>query len=164
MVEVEAKKVILKNLDGEYLVPITEPYIAGDGIKIEDNVISVNINKTGTTSVIVENYKSDASWYRVWSDGWIEQGGRTNAKTITFLKPFSDANDKGHFMSYKLEKPYTEAQRINFIVEYNHNKGLQIEETMEAMYALESNEIMQQNRPIINPNYETEQVQRSKRN
>ena len=44
MVEVEAKKVILKNLDGEYLVPITEPYIAGDGIKIEDNVISVNIN------------------------------------------------------------------------------------------------------------------------
>lgn len=63
-------------------------------------------------------------------------------------------------MSYKLEKPYTEAQRINFIVEYNHNKGLQIEETMEAMYALESNEIMQQNRPIINPNYETEQVQK----
>ena len=92
MVEVEAKKVVLKNLAGEYLVPITEPYIAGDGIKIEDNVISVNINKTGTTSVIVENYKSDASWYRVWSDGWIEQGGRTNAKTITFLKPFSDAN------------------------------------------------------------------------
>lgn len=60
-------------------------------------------------------------------------------------------------MSYKLEKPYTEAQRINFIVEYNHNKGLQIEETMEAIYALESNEIMQQNRPIINPNYETQQ-------
>ena len=28
------------------------------------------------------------------------------------------------------------------------------------MYALESNEIMQQNRPIINPNYETEQVQK----
>lgn len=92
MAEVEAKKVVLKNLAGEYLVSITEPYIAGEGIKIEANVISADISKTSGTSVIVENYKSDASWYRVWSDGWIEQGGRTNAKTITFLKPFSDAD------------------------------------------------------------------------
>lgn len=45
MVEVEAKKVVLKNLAGEYLVPITEPYIAGDGIKIEDNVISADIGE-----------------------------------------------------------------------------------------------------------------------
>lgn len=45
MVEVEAKKVVLKNLAGEYLVPITEPYIAGDGIKIEDNTISADINR-----------------------------------------------------------------------------------------------------------------------
>lgn len=30
-------------------------------------------------------------------------------------------------MSYKLEYPYTEEQRANFIVEYNHNKGLKIE-------------------------------------
>ena len=31
-------------------------------------------------------------------------------------------------MSYKLEYPYTEEERNNFIVEYNHNKGLRIEE------------------------------------
>lgn len=30
-------------------------------------------------------------------------------------------------MSYKLEYPYTEEQRANFIVEYNHQKGLNIE-------------------------------------
>lgn len=48
MAEVEAKKVILKNLAGEYLVPITEPYVAGDGISIEDNVISA----TGITGMI----------------------------------------------------------------------------------------------------------------
>jgi len=45
MVEVEAKKVILKNLAGEYIVPVTEPYTAGEGIKIEGNIISVDINK-----------------------------------------------------------------------------------------------------------------------
>ncbi len=45
MVEVEAKKVVLKNLAGEYLVPITEPYVAGEGIKIEDNVISADVDR-----------------------------------------------------------------------------------------------------------------------
>jgi hypothetical protein len=40
-------------------------------------------------------------------------------------------------MSYKLEKPYTSKQRADFIVEYNHNKGLTIEETDKALYALE---------------------------
>lgn len=30
-------------------------------------------------------------------------------------------------MSYKLEYPYTEQERIDFIVQYNHNQGLRIE-------------------------------------
>lgn len=45
---------------------------------------------------VVQNYKSGTSWYRVWSDGWIEQGGITayssNRATVTFLKKFSDTN------------------------------------------------------------------------
>ena len=37
------------------------------------------------------------SWYRVWSDGWCEQGGHLGAAsaskyTITFLKEFIDTN------------------------------------------------------------------------
>ena len=50
---------------------------------------------TNRPAVVIQNYKNGASWYRVWSDGWKEQGGRvktsTNVKT-TFLKAFSDAN------------------------------------------------------------------------
>jgi hypothetical protein len=42
---------------------------------------------------IVENYKSGNNWYRVWSDGWIEQGGYVvpsgGISIITFLKPFT---------------------------------------------------------------------------
>ncbi len=32
------------------------------------------------------------SWYRVWSDGWIEQGNRAcpTGSSVTFLKPFKD--------------------------------------------------------------------------
>jgi hypothetical protein len=49
-----------------------------------------------SVAVIVENYLNNRSWYRVWSDGWCEQGGwivlsgaisATN-KRVTFLKPY----------------------------------------------------------------------------
>lgn len=63
---------------------------------------------------------------------------------------------------YKLEQPYTEEERANFIVEYNHNQGLLIEETDEALYALEPNEIMVDGEPTINPNYEQEQAQKER--
>lgn len=56
---------------------------------------------TSTASVnapayVTENYcnSSNGDWYRVWSDGWIEQGGIVEAgnegtKTITFPKAFA---------------------------------------------------------------------------
>ena len=46
-------------------------------------------------AVVVENYVSGTSWYRVWSDGWIEQGGKTASgtnQTITLLKSFTNTN------------------------------------------------------------------------
>ncbi|WP_086240363.1 hypothetical protein [Campylobacter devanensis] len=43
---------------------------------------------------ITETYSNGASWYRVWSDKWCEQGGTVNTAnaTITFLKTFNDIN------------------------------------------------------------------------
>lgn len=43
---------------------------------------------------IVETYQNGASWYRVYSDGWCEQGGYASmdVTSITFLKPFVDTN------------------------------------------------------------------------
>ena len=60
-------------------------------------------------------------------------------------------------MSYKLEKPYTDFERADFIVEYNHKRGMLIEETEDGtLYALEKNEIMVNGVAEINPNYEEE--------
>ena len=28
-----------------------------------------------TNSTVIETYRNGASWYRIWSDGWVEQGG-----------------------------------------------------------------------------------------
>ena len=47
-----------------------------------------------------QSYNNGTSWYRVYSDGWIEQGGELSVAnnnnwaytTLTFLKAFSNAN------------------------------------------------------------------------
>ena len=43
---------------------------------------------------IVETYVNGTSWYRIWSDGWIEQGGEIAASTtsVTLLKPYLNTN------------------------------------------------------------------------
>lgn len=60
-------------------------------------------------------------------------------------------------MSYKLLKPYTDKQRLEFIVNYNHKLNLRIEETSEAMYALENFEIMQGDKPVEDSEYDKKQ-------
>lgn len=57
-------------------------------------------------------------------------------------------------MAYKLEKPCTQEQRIEFIVNYNHQMGLNIEETEEALYALLPNEIMVEGEAVVDEAYE----------
>lgn len=37
----------------------------------------------------------------------------------------------------KLDKPYTDKERCDFIVEYNHNQGYEIQETDEALLAIQ---------------------------
>ena len=51
-------------------------------------------------------------------------------------------------MSYKLEYPYTEEERINFIVEYNHNQGLTIE-TVDNFVEVKKTEEITEEREII---------------
>lgn len=42
---------------------------------------------------VIENYINGTSWYRVWSDGWIEQGGSvTEDTTVTLLKSFKNTS------------------------------------------------------------------------
>ena len=46
---------------------------------------------------ITETYSNGTSWYRVWSDGWCEQGGTiynmpAGGQTYNLLKPYKDQN------------------------------------------------------------------------
>lgn len=41
---------------------------------------------------VTETWSSETEWYRVWSDGFIEQGGHGTYSICTFNKPFSNTN------------------------------------------------------------------------
>jgi hypothetical protein len=56
---------------------------------------AVDYNDFQNTPHIVDTYVNGTSWYRVWSDGWIEQGGTHSSGTniqVNLLKNFSDTN------------------------------------------------------------------------
>lgn len=66
-------------------------------------------------------------------------------------------------MAYILEKPYTRAERIEFVSLYIYKNNLKYVETESALYALEENEMLQNGQVIINPNFETEIKEQRKR-
>ena len=85
---------------------------AGDNVTITDTTNGIQIstsdkleeqlaNKLDRSAVkayVTETYVNGTSWYRVWSDGWCEQGGHythNNVEgtiTTTFIKPFINTN------------------------------------------------------------------------
>lgn len=57
----------------------------------------INLDSGNVNAYITETHIDGTSWYRVWSDGWCEQGGRftsadTSDTTVTFLKAYKDTN------------------------------------------------------------------------
>ena len=88
---------------------------------------------------LVQSWRSNRSWYRVWSDGWCEQGAINGVKrgftTITLLKAFRDNQynvlltrlddvTDDHVMSGCLQGTYNTS---NFIVNcevYDHNSSI----------------------------------------
>ena len=62
---------------------------------VTSKVSSATTSGLATCEVIVSKYKSGKTWYRVWSDGWIEQGGEAasgSSVTVTFPKAFAEMN------------------------------------------------------------------------
>ena len=67
--------------------------------KINNNYNTLNTSLTNVASrvttlesrkMVKESYVNGDNWYRIWTDGWIEQGGKVTrgfSGTITFLKP-----------------------------------------------------------------------------
>lgn len=77
---------------------VKQPFRAVDYSDLGNLYTTTKATTTSSASanrpaVVVQNYKNGQSWYRVWSDGWIEQGffGNPNI-TLTLPKSFSDTS------------------------------------------------------------------------
>lgn len=85
-----------------HLFPSEESYEANSGSVEADDLALVPLNLSFNNlsdkpkAYVTETWHSETSWYRVWSDGFIEQGGRLTfadaasiVREITFNKPFA---------------------------------------------------------------------------
>ena len=62
---------------------------------VQDGSGNKFLTSGNVTAYVTETYVNGTSWYRVWSDGWCEQGGKslgTDARTINLLKTFANTN------------------------------------------------------------------------
>lgn len=58
-----------------------------------DNVTNKPTIPATPNAYVTETWKSGSNWYRVWSDGWIEQGGvATSSSKNSLVKAFSNTN------------------------------------------------------------------------
>ena len=81
---------------GSLMQIITSAGLTPDG---GDNTQLLNAVKSFIGRTVIETYSNGTSWYRVWSDGWCEQGGyfentqtSSGNVTLTFLKEFANTN------------------------------------------------------------------------
>lgn len=68
--------------------------VANDVARLSANIVRKNECKSYVVESVVNE---DGSWYRKYSDGWLEQGGKASGsggtnKVVTFLKPYLDTN------------------------------------------------------------------------
>ena len=74
--------------------------VVNNGLYLGTDQIARGGDSLSEVSVVVETYKNGASWYRKWSDGWVEQGSiidhgsniRDFDGNITFLVPYPNTN------------------------------------------------------------------------
>ena len=68
-------------------------------------------NRNSADAYVVEAGGDSTSWYRVWSDGFIEQVGwlenTATAQTVSFSKPFSSSD---YFVTVMIESDLATAQ------------------------------------------------------
>ena len=84
-----------------------------DAGRIGEQLVN-KLDRSAVKAYITETYQNGTSWYRVYSDGWCEQGGSdemTSAisatnKTVVLLKKYKDAN---YTVNYQITTTYTAA-------------------------------------------------------
>ena len=75
-------------------VGVTDAEKLMSGVTRVEGLLDSKIDKISVKSYVTESWCEDTSWYRVYSDGWIEQGGVIPASTtsVSLLKSYTNTN------------------------------------------------------------------------
>lgn len=119
---------------GQWFTSATSPYPITE-LTTKAAFHAVDWNDFNNTPHIVETYSNGASWYRVWSDGWIEQGGvvsspaTDSSESVSLLKVFTDTNysllvtENGTTINTKFSGNMTCLKRVSSFQLYNNGYG-----------------------------------------
>lgn len=78
----------------------------------------------GAGATVVKTYRNGTEWYRIWSDGWLEQGGvaqtvsgtsGSEPTTVTFLKAFSSTS---YTLAYSFDSTGKNVSRSDATLSY----------------------------------------------
>ena len=78
---------------------------------------------------VTTTWRSGTEWYRVWSDGWIEQGGHGTGGTCTFNKPFSNTD-----YTFNVQPSSWYTSHPDWIAAYEHRPGRTTAKTSLSCY------------------------------
>lgn len=88
--------VVQSNTNGERIVQfkMLNGTVGADMPRAKDPATKKRTATDFKPATLIYNYREGTQWCRLWSDGWLEQGGHlggaTNVNTLTFLRPFKD--------------------------------------------------------------------------
>lgn len=78
---------------------------------------------------VTQTWRSGTKWYRVWSDGWIEQGGHGTGGTCTFNKSFSNTD-----YTFNVQPSSWYTSHPDWIAAYEHRPGRTTAKTSISYY------------------------------
>lgn len=75
-----------------------------------------NALNTAGIRTVVESYQNGTDWYRIWSDGWVEQGGLTSASASTsgYITLLVEMRDTNYFCRAYYQANDTGGARTNY--------------------------------------------------
>lgn len=75
-----------------------------------------NALNTAGIRTVVESYQNGTDWYRIWSDGWVEQGGFTpaSASTSGYITLLVEMRDTNYFCRAYYQANDTGGARTNY--------------------------------------------------
>lgn len=103
----------------------TVAQVQADISQVQDDVDAI----PRPNAYVTQTWRSGTEWYRVWSDGWIEQGGHGTGGTCTFSKPFSDVK-----YTFNVQPSNAYVSHPDWIAAYEHRSSRKTTKTEVAFY------------------------------